>query len=145
MYQLSDEIKITVCIGYTGATTGDADAAAGVNMEGYQGVLFIAKFGTAADNNTIHAEQSANDSSYAELADSQVHVGTSESNEIVWLDINQHVGDRYIRPTAERGTSTTLEFLIALQYRSKSIPCDNVTAGTITGAVLTSPAEGAKE
>jgi len=141
---LSNTLAIISSAGYASAAQTDVEGT-GVDTQGYEGVLFIAKYGTAADDNLIHAETGADNSvDWEDLEGSEVDVGTSKSNEIQWLDINHNVGDRYIRCVAERGTSSTLEFIIALPYGAHDEPVDNDTPGTIVGLLLTSPAEGTK-
>jgi hypothetical protein len=43
---------------------------------------------------------------------------------------------------ALRGTSTTLEWCVALKFGAHSMPVDNTVAGTIHGEAHVSPAEG---
>ena len=56
MADISSTVQFRQAIATTSAGTSSIDGAE-VDMEGYDGVLFICKFGTAAADNTIHAEQ----------------------------------------------------------------------------------------
>jgi hypothetical protein len=142
MFQLSNEIIIQSVLATTGAGTSDVTGSE-VDMSGADGVLFIAKFGTAAANNLLHAEQDSATGmgSAADLEDSAVAVGSSD--EIVWLDVFRPQ-ERFVRCIAQCGTSTTVDWGIALKYNLRNKPADNATAGTIAGALLISPAEGTK-
>lgn len=112
------------------------------DMSRYEGIVFIAKFGTAATDNTIKAQQGADSglSDAADLAGSSVAVGASD--EIVCLEIHKPI-ERYVRMVAVRGTSTTLDWAVAIPYdhRGKS-PVSNSVAGTIASEIHVSPAEG---
>jgi hypothetical protein len=140
MRQLSSGVLVKAALAVTTAGTSEIDGST-IDTAGYEGVMFIAKFGTAAANNTLQAQQdSASDmSTAADLEGSSVGVGASD--EIVWLDIYRP-RERYVRVQAERGTSTTLEWGVALLYGAKNQPVDNTVAGTIHGETLISPAEG---
>ena len=122
----------------TGAGTSEVDGA-GIDMAGYEEVLFIAKFGTAASGNTLQAQQSEDDSSYADLEDTLVDVGSSD--EIVWLNLIKPA-ERYVRIQVQRGTSTTLDWAVAILGGAHKLPVDNTVAGTIAGEIYNSPAEG---
>lgn len=139
---LSNNVKISAALAVTGAGTTSVNGST-IDMQGYEGVLFIAHFGTAAANNTIHAEQgtASNLSDAADLASTSVGVGSSD--EIVWLDLYRPE-ERYVRCVADRGTSSTLSWGVALQYGPTEMPVDNTTAGTIHGELHVSPAEGTK-
>ena len=127
-------------------TAGTSDVNGDIlDMAGFDSVLWIAKFGTAATNNTLHAQQDSDvaGGTMADLAGSSVTVGSSD--EIVWLDL-QHspAGERYVRVVADRGTSTTLDWCVSLRYNAKDLVSgiDNLVAGTIAGELLIHPAEG---
>ena len=140
---LADEIKLTKLADHTAAGTTDVDSI-GVDMTGYDGVLFLSSFGTAASGNSIEAQVSATVSgTYASLTGTLVASGTSDED--VWLDIGGGVADAtkpFIRVKAKRGTSSTCESIWAIQYRARSVAISNVVSGTIIGEKHTQPAEG---
>lgn len=138
--QLSNGVKIESALATTTAGTSEVDGTT-IDTAGYEGVLFVAKFGTAASGNTLQAQQGAASdlSDAADLAGTSVTVGTSD--ELVWLDLFRPQ-ERYVRVQAERGTSSTVDWGIALKYGARSQPVDNATAGTIAGEVHASPDEG---
>lgn len=138
---LSELVLIKNLSGYSAADTTTINGSS-VDMQtdnGYDSVLFWTLFGTAASDNTLKGQGSSDDSSFSDLANTQVGVGSSD--EIVWLDIHrpQH---RYLRPVALRGTSTTLVGIWGLLYNAKKLPTDNTVAGTIHGEAHQSPAAG---
>jgi len=136
---LSSHVKITKLADHTVAGTSDVTAAE-VDMQGYEGVLFITSFGTAAADNTMEAEGSdQSGTSFADLEGTSVVSGSSDED--VWIDVNRP-RDRYIRVVAHRGTSSTLESIWAIQYGARLMPVDNTTTGTIIGEAHASPAEG---
>lgn len=138
--QLSNGVAIKSALATTGAGTSEIDGAT-IDTAGYEGVLFIAKFGTAASDNTLQAQQGAASdlSDAADLAGTSVGVGSSD--EIVWVDLFRPL-ERYVRVQAERGTSTTLDWGVAILYGARTMAVDNATAGTIAGELHVSPAEG---
>ena len=140
---LSEQTKLIRVAAAAAAGTTDVNGT-GVDMQadgGWDGVLFLASFGTAAADNLIHAEQSEDNSSFADLEASEVDAGASDEQQ--WLDIYRP-RERYVRPVAIRGTSSTLENMWAVLYRGRHLPYGNVTSGTIAGKALVSPAEGTK-
>jgi len=140
---LSDCVKITKCADHTTAGTTDVEGL-GVDMTGYDGVLFVTSFGTANANNSVEAQVSdAVGGTYAALTGTLVASGTSDED--VWLDITGGVADAtkpWIKLHVERGTSSTLESIWAIQYKARSLPIDNTISGTIIGEQHNRPIEG---
>lgn len=141
---LSEDTLISVVTTYTSANTTDVNST-GVDMAGFDGVLFIARYGTAAADNLIHAEQSSDDGSvdtYTDIAGSEPN-SAGASSEIQFVDII-NPQERYVRCVAVRGTSSTVEQITAIRYKARSKPQDNNTAGTIEGERLVQPIAGTK-
>lgn len=136
--QLSNYVKLTKVADHSTANTTAVNSAS-VDMTGFEGVLFITSFGTAAADNTLEAAQSSDNSNWNDLAGTQVASGTSDED--VWIDIYRP-SDRYVRVEAARGTSSTLESIWAIQYGGRKQPIDNTTSGTIIGEAHVSVAEG---
>lgn len=115
----------------------------GVDTQGFEGVLFLTSFGTAAADNTVNLAVSSDDGSaddYTDVLGSSVALGGA-SDEDQWIDCYRPV-KRYVRLEAARGTSTTLESIWALLYGARVMPIDNTTTGTIAGELSVSAAEG---
>jgi len=141
---LSENALFTKVADYASAATSDVTSAS-VDMTDYDSVIFLISYGTPAANNLIHAECSSDDGSsdtFADLEGSEVDL-SGASDEDQWLEIHQPP-ERYVRCVAQRGTSSTLENIWAIQFNAKSIPTDNLTSGTIYGKSIVQPAEGTK-
>lgn len=135
---LANELLIKQAAATTAAGTTEIDGAS-IDMQDKEEVLFIAKFGTAATGNQLQAQQSADDSTWNDLEGTLTTVGSSD--EIVWLNIVKPT-DRYVRIQVERGTSTTLDWAVAIVGGAKKLPVDNTVSGTIAGEIHITPAEG---
>lgn len=147
MRPLNEEIKIVKVQDVTtaGTSTISADSVDLGADGGWDGVILFTSFGTAAADNLLHAEQSSDDAgsdAFADLEDSQVSAG-GNSNEDQWVDIFRPQ-EQFVRVVADRGTSTTIGDIWAILYRGRTKPFSNITAGTINGIALVSPAEGTK-
>lgn len=138
----AEGVKITKVKDAQSGATGDVDSDS-VDMAGFEGVIFLCSFGTAAADNLLLAEQSSDDGSsdtFAELAGTEVNAGGA-SDEDQWIEV-KHPRERYVRCVAQRGTSSTSGDIWAIQYGARSLPQDNTTTGTIAGQSLHAPAEG---
>jgi hypothetical protein len=131
---LTDNVKITKVQDHTAAGTSAVNSD-GVDMTGYDGVLFVTSFGTAAAGNTVNLAVSATSGgSYDDLTGTSVSSGTSDED--VWIDSTGGVADTtksFCRLEVVRGTSSTLESIWAIQYKARSLPVSNVVSGTIVG------------
>lgn len=137
---LSSCCKLTKAKDHSAANTTDV-VSDFIDTSGYDGVLFLTSFGTAAANNTLKAQQ-ATDSGGSDAADlAGTSVASGSSDEDVWIDIYRPA-ERYVSVTAARGTSSTLESIWAILYGPRELPVDNTTTGTIIGELHQEPTEG---
>lgn len=141
---LTDWAKPLKVKDHSTAATGDVTSDA-VDMLGYDGVVFLTSYGTAAADNLMHAESSSDNFSSdtaADIAGSEVDLSGS-SDEDQFVDI---IGppERYVRVVAQRGTSSTLESIWAIRYRTRNVPETSSVSGTIYGKKLLQPANGTK-
>jgi len=124
------------------AATASTNSVTGsvIDTQGYDGVVFLTSFGTAATNNTIKVQQgtATNLSDAADLAGSSVSSGASDED--VWVEVYRPQ-KRYIQPVVTRGTSSTLGDIWAILYNSSKQPVDNTETGTIAGTLVVSPDE----
>lgn len=140
-HQLSNGIKLTKVTDHTTAGTSAVNSGS-VDMRGYEGVIFITSFGTAATDNTCNLAQSSDDGSADDFTDlTGTATGATASDEDIWLDVYRP-SKRYVRLEAVRATSSTLESIWAIQYGARDLPVDNTTTGTIVGEAHVTPAEG---
>jgi hypothetical protein len=137
---LSSRVKLLKVKDHSAANTTDVTSDE-VDTAGYDGVMFVTSFGTAATDNTLKAQQDivTGMASAADLLATSVTSGASDED--VWIDIYRPQ-ERFVRVVAERGTSSTLESIWAILYNPRSMPVDNATTGTIIGEFHQSPAEG---
>ncbi len=137
---LSNAVRTREGIATTAAGTTTINGAE-VDMQNYEGVMFILKFGTPATDNQIKAQQDVvtGMGGAADLLGTLVAVGASD--EILWLDIYRP-RERFVRMVALRGTSTTIDWGVAIQYGHRKGPVSNALAGTIAGELHVSPIEG---
>lgn len=138
--QLSNAVKFIKVKDHSAAATTDVTSDV-VDTAGYEGVVFVTSFGTAAANNTLKVQQDTTSamSGAADLASTSVASGTSDED--VWIDVYRP-RERYLQVVASRGTSSTLESVWAILYGPRVLPVDNTTSGTIIGEQHVSPAEG---
>ena len=141
MPNLSDSVGLIKVKDHSAANT-TAITSDAIDMQGYDGVLILTSFGTAAADNTVKVQQSSDDGStdaYSDLEGTSVVSGTSDED--VWVDVVKPT-KRYLKLVAARGTSSTLESIWAIRYGARKQPVDNTTSGTIIGEAHVSPAEG---
>ena len=93
---------------------------------GYDGVLFIASFGTltAGQVTKLKAQVSSDDGSadaYSDVASSlSASLADGDSNKIALLDV-YHPVKKWVRPVVDRGTqNAVIDGIIALPYRGKA-------------------------
>tara|TARA_Y100000310_G_scaffold304722_1_gene344163 strand:+ start:253 stop:678 length:426 start_codon:yes stop_codon:yes gene_type:complete len=139
MPQLSNITKWTKVADHTSAGTSQVNSAS-VDMQGWDGVMFVTSYGTAASDNILHLATSSDDSTFNDLEGTALSPGASDEDQ--WVDIYRPL-ERYIRAEAVRDTSSTLESVWAVQYAgARKQPVSNVESGTIIGEAHVSPAEG---
>jgi hypothetical protein len=133
---LSDNIKVTVD-NATAAGTSAIDSTS-IDMTGFDGVLFIVKLGTAAANNTAKAQEDTvtGFGTVQDLAGSLTAAGVT--NKVLMIDIERPT-KQWVRVEVARGTSTTIDSILAIQYKARSLP---ITQLLTTIKQLHEPAEG---
>lgn len=136
---LSKNVKVTKVSATVAAGTTAVNGST-LDMQGFDGVLFLASIGTAANDNGIKAQQgqASNLSDAADLANTQVLSDGTKTDLVLEIYKPQ---ERYVRVVAVRGTSTTVEAAWAIQYCGAKLPINNVTAAQVA-ELWASPAEG---
>lgn len=132
---LTEEIRITASAPTaTGTSTIDS---AEVDMAGWDGVLFVVRLGSPAANNNIRAQQDTA-TGMASAADLTGTLVNHASNNVHMLDILRPL-ERFVRCRVTRGTTTTIDTMVAIQYRGRSKP---PTQPTSVLEQFASPIEG---
>jgi hypothetical protein len=136
---LSTDVRIVQVLTAT-ATGTTAINTNIVDMQGYDGVLFLASIGSGAVNNGMKAQQGqiANMSDAADLAGT--NVPSSATATTLALDLYRPL-DRYVRAVITRGTTTTIDAVFAILYRGAKKPVNNASS-TLSIETWVSPAEG---
>jgi len=125
MFPLSENVKITKIKAYQAANTTTITSDE-VDMEGFEGVIFIADGGTAAANTGIKGRQdTATGMGTADDLEGTSNLSDATQTDMV-LDIFRPQ-ERFLDCQVLRGTSTTIEAVWAIQYGAKKAPVDNET------------------
>jgi hypothetical protein len=143
--QLGKNCKITRVMNAVAAGTTDQNSSV-VDMQNWEGVLFIAFFGTltATQVTLLKAQQGeqADGSDMADLAGTATPaLADADSNKCLALDI-KNPRERYVRAVIDRGTANAvIDGMVAIQYGPRKAPTSHDSSvKTFEGHV--SPAEG---
>lgn len=130
---------------YTGAAGTTDLTSEEVDMQGWDGVVFLCGFGaiTSGAVTSIKARQGAvtGMSDGADLAGTKITVADTDDNKQAVLDIYRPQ-ERYVDHVVDRGTqNAVVDYLLAIRYKGRVQP---VTQGStvISAEKHASPAEG---
>ena len=146
MENLLKGIKITRVMNAVAAGTTVQNGSV-VDMSGWDGVTFIASFGTltATQVTSLKGQQGqvSNLSDAADLAGTLVGpLADGDSNKCLVLDIYRPL-ERYVRPVVSRGTANAvIDGVLAIQYRGRKSPVTQDTATIAANEQHVSPSEG---
>jgi len=142
---LLKNIKVTRVLNAVAAGTTDQNSSI-LDMQGFDGVLFIAAFGTltATQVTSLKAQQGA----ASDLSDAADLAGTAtgpladaDGNKLLCLDVYRPQ-ERYVRCVVDRGTANAvIDGVIAIQYAGSKLPISQGTTVAFAEAHV-SPAEG---
>lgn len=121
------------------AATTDINSSS-VDMAGYQSVTFYVQFGAIVSGaaTSVHAEQSADDSSFADLEGTNIAVADTDDNKIAILEIDSP-SDRYVRCVVDRGTqNATVDSILAVQTKANIEPVTH-DSSTVLGSEFHGP------
>ena len=90
MINLSKQCKLTRVSNAEAAAATDIESAS-IDMTGFDSVAFIVAMGeiTSGATTSANAEQSADNSSFAELLGTGITIADDDDNQLVLLDIHQ--------------------------------------------------------
>lgn len=122
----TESCKITVD-GPTAAGTTTIDSTA-LDMANFKGVVYIVRFGSPAANNNIRGQDddAIGMSTAADLAGTLVN---SATNNVHVLDVKR-VAKEFLRCRVTRGTSTTIDSIVAIQYNGDRLPITQLATVT---------------
>lgn len=145
---LSEAVKVdrVMTAQSAGSTLINTD---GVELtDGAEGVLFVLQFGTLTVAPTVHAEQSADNSSYADLEDSEVDtIDNADDDGTVLVDVKRSGadGDEYVRIAIDRTPgNAVVDSVIAIIYGTKTNRPVTQPADVVATKKLYAPIEGTK-
>lgn len=115
--------------------TGTAEFdSSSVDLQGWDGVLFVGSIGTANAGNYFKAQDSADNAAWNDLAGSKTGANATEGIIDLYKPTNRYARLGVIRA----GATTTVDPTIAILYRGNKKP----VAQTIAKTLLATPAEG---
>lgn len=121
---LSEDVKI-LTYASTAAGTSTITQTTGIDTAGFDGTLFIIRLGTPATNNNIRVMQCATASgTYADLAGTLV--GDHASDTPLVVDVRRSQSE-FLKYKVTRGTSTTIDTVVAIQYKARTRPVTQIT------------------
>lgn len=141
---LSKDIKITRVMNAVAAGTTVQNGSV-IDMQGFEGVQFIAAFGTLTGSAVtgIKVQQGtlSDGSDMADLAGSALAIADTGSNKLLTTDLFQPL-ERYVRLVVTRGTANAvIDGVSAIQYSPRVKP--TVQDATVAASeLLIGPAEG---
>ncbi len=124
---LSSDVKITRVenAGAAGTTALNSD---GVDMQGFDGVIFVAAVGalTATQTTSLKLQSSSDDAvgdAYADISGAATSdFGDDDDNGLAFVDLI-NPPERYVRAVLVRGTANAvLDSIIAIQYHAHNKP-----------------------
>lgn len=120
----------------------------GVDVQGYDGVAFVAAFGTltATQTTSLKLQQSSDDGStdtYDDILGSSTgNMADGDSNKVLMSEIYKPL-KRYVRPVVVRGTANAvIDGVFAMLYRAEKSPTPQHSTVSKAAKFLRSPAEG---
>ena len=133
--------KITEVISATVTGTTNINGTV-VDMANFEFVAFITSLGTAAANNGHKVQQgtTANASDQADLLGSSL-LCNNAAGKVLMSEV-LHPQERYVRPVVIRGTTTTINSVLAIQWGPRTTPIDNNVVDVQAAETHVSPAEG---
>src|SRR5205823_2780018 len=98
--------------------------------------------GTAAANNTASAQEdvASGMATVQDLAGSKVSSSAVATLKTLMVDVQRPL-KQFVRAKVLRGTSTTVDAIVAIQYSARNLPIAQAAASAIVGQ-LNAPAEG---
>ncbi len=144
-HNLAREVKVTRVMNAVAAGTTDQESST-VDMQGFDGVMFVAAFGTITTNavTSVKAQQGAlsNGSDGADLVGTGITVADDDDNQVAIIDIYRPQ-ERYVRCVIDRGTqNAVIDGVLAIQYKGRRQPTTHDSTTVIAAESHNSPAEG---
>lgn len=147
MQSLASSLKISRQIDATAAGVTAVNGA-GVDMQGFDGVLFICHIGTLtagqATSLKAQTDTAAGFGTAADTAGSGQSYADADSGKVIVLDVYRPA-KRYVRPVVLRATqNAVINSVVAIQYKGGKLPLATalIDATQKSLKTLVSPADG---
>lgn len=144
---LNERVKITQVVDATAGAAGATDIESdSVDMNGYEGVMFVAVMGaiTAGAVTSMEAHQSGDDFSADDeaLAGTKIAIAADDDGQVFVLDVLRPL-DRYVKLHIDRATqNAVVQTVLAIQYDPRDKPIANAVADALTIEGHYAPEEG---
>ena len=144
MLNISKEVKVTRVMNGVAAGTSAQNSSV-IDMQNFDGVVFIAAFGaiTSGAVTSAKAQQGAasNLSDAADLKGTKITIADTDDDKVAVLDIYRPQ-KRYLRLVVSRATqNAVIDGVVALQYKGKKAPVTQ-DASVAGDKLCVSPDEG---
>ncbi len=142
---LLTNIKVTRVSEAEAAAQTDITCAE-INMEGFDGVIFIAEFGTI-DSTAVTSLKAQQDTvtgmgTAADLLGTSITIDDDEDNMLLVLDVYRP-REQFVRAIVVRGTAdAVVDSVIAIQYKADKKPTVQDSSTVADSELHVSPAEG---
>jgi hypothetical protein len=145
MHSLQKQVKVTRVMNAVAAGTSDQNSSV-IDMQGWDGVTFLAAFGTITSGavTSVKVQQGADSglSDGADLEGTSVTVADDDDNQIAIVEVYRP-RERYVRLVVDRGTqNAVIDGVIAIQYNGRRQPSTHDSSTVIAAESHNSPAEG---
>ena len=140
---LSTSGKITRVSNAVAAGTATTNCSS-VDMKGYNDVTFVCAIGAieATGTVTLKAQQSTDDSSFADLEGTAIAYTASDDNKLAILEVTSP-RERYVRPVVVTATANgTIDSVIAVQSSADAEPVTHDSSTVVGSEQHLAPAEG---
>jgi len=115
-----------------------------VDMKGFESVTFIVAIGAIVSTGTVtvKAQQSEDDSSFADLEGTSIAYTDADDNKLAILEITKP-RERYVRPVVITATANgTIDGVIAIQTAANEEPVTHDSSTVLSTEQHLAPAEG---
>jgi hypothetical protein len=123
---LIDDVKVTTVASVATGTSTITGTA--LDMAGFEGALFIVRLGSPATNNNLRVSQCDTvGGSYADLTGTLV--GNHATDNPLIVDVYRPL-ERFLKYVVTRGTTTTIDSVVIVQYGAKGMRPVSQPSGT---------------
>jgi hypothetical protein len=148
MHNLFKNVKVTQALGFTSVATTTDIYSTGIDMEGFQGVAFIASIiGTPTSAGFLLKAEECVSSAFStaltgEIGGSAVNVTTAIADGFLILDVYRPT-KRYVRAIMDRVTTDDeIGGILAFQYKASHSPVTHATGDLYAAEYLNGTSSG---